>query len=374
MVQSDIRRMTRECDRAGGINLGQGICDQPTDPAIKLAASAAIAADHSTYSKFEGIDLLRARIAAKAAGYNGITCDPDTQVLVTVGSTGGFAIAALALLEPGDEAILFSPFYSYHVNLIRMCGATPVFVPLQEPGWTFDRRALEGAFTPRTRVVVVNTPCNPCGKVFSEEELRFVGGLCAGHGVIALTDEIYEYILFDGRRHVSLASLPGMADRTITLSGFSKTYSMTGWRLGYAIAPADIAARMGVLNDLLYICAPTPLQHGVAAAFDLPASYYDTMRREYEMKRNLLVESCRRAGMRPIVPEGAYYFLADLSALGHGDDRATAAALLQKAGVTCVPGGSFFADPSDGRGFVRFCFAKQRPELEEACRRLDRLG
>jgi len=372
LVQSDIRRMTRECEKVMGINLGQGICDQPTAPLIKAAASEAIASDRSTYSKFEGIDLLRRRISAKASAYNGIDCDPDTQVIVTVGSTGAFAIACLALLDSGDEAIVFSPYYSYHVNLIRMCGGIPIFVPLEPPSWRFEPSALESAFTRRTRLVVINTPCNPCGKVFTEPELRLIGDLCRRGGALAITDEIYEYILFEGRRHVSLASLPGMADHTVTLSGFSKTYSMTGWRLGYAIAPPDIAARMGVLNDLLYICAPTPLQHGVAAAFDLPDSYYEEMRAAYGMKREMLVSACRDAGMKPFVPEGAYYFLADISGLGLKNDREASAFLLATTGIATVPGGSFHADPENGSQQVRLCFAKQLPELEEACRRLRR--
>jgi len=373
LAQSDIRRMTRECDRAGGINLGQGICDQPTDPLIKSAASEAIASDRSTYSKFEGIDLLRRRIARKASAYNGIDCDPDTQVIVTVGSTGAFAITCLALLDAGDEAIVFSPFYSYHVNLIKVCGGIPVFVDLTPPAWGFDPAALERAFTPRTRLVVINTPCNPCGKVFTESELLKIGDLCRLHGALALTDEIYEYILFDGRRHVSMASLPGMAEHTITLSGFSKTYSMTGWRLGYALAPPDVAAKMGVLNDLLYICAPTPLQYGVAAAFDLPPSYYEEMQAAYSVKREMLVGACVDAGMRPFVPQGAYYFLADVSALGLKNDREASASLLARAGIASVPGGSFHSDPKSGEQQVRLCFAKQMPELEEACRRLKRL-
>jgi len=374
IVQSDIRRMTRECERVSGINLGQGVCDQPTDEIIKSAAIQAIENDRSTYSKFEGIDLLRRRIAAKEADYNRVTCDPDTQVVVTVGSTGGFAVACLALLEPDDEVVVFSPFYSYHVNILKMCGAKAVFVPLAAPTWEYSKDTLKAAFTPRTRMVIVNTPCNPCGKVFSVTELSEIGDLCRSHGAIALTDEIYEYILFDDREHVSLASLPGMAEHTITLSGFSKTYSMTGWRLGYAIAPPDVAARMGVLNDLLYICAPTPLQHGVAAAFDLPSSYFDEMRSAYARKREMLVGACRTAGLKPYVPQGAYYFLADVSAHGFRDDREAAAALLARAGVATVPGSSFYADPEQGRQQVRLCFAKQMPELEEACRRLERFG
>jgi aminotransferase len=221
--------------------------------------------------------------------------------------------------------------------------------------------------------VVINTPCNPCGKVFTREELRLIGDLCVRHGAVALTDEIYEYILFDGRRHVSMASLPGLADHTVTLSGFSKTYSMTGWRLGYALAPPDIAAKMGVLNDLLYICAPTPLQHGVLAAFDLAEAYYDELRASYTLKRERLVAACRTAGIEPFVPQGAYYFLADVSGLGMPDAREASREILSRAGVATVPGDSFYGDPAEGRQQVRFCFAKQMPDLDEACRRLGRI-
>jgi len=366
--------MSRENDRVGGINLGQGICDQPTPDLIKDETIAAIRADRNTYSRLEGIDRLRGLIAAKMASYNGVRCDPETQVIVTVGSTGGFAVACLALLEPGDEVLLFSPFYSYHLNLITLCGATPRFVKMRPPGWTFDPAELRAAFSDRTRLVVVNTPSNPSGKVYTTEELRLIADLCAQWGAMALTDEIYEYILYDGRRHVSMASLPGMEDRTITLSGFSKTYSMTGWRLGYLVAARDIAARLGVLNDLLYICAPTPLQHGVAAAFDLPQSYYDALKASYAAKLAMIAEACDEAGLGVFRPQGSYYLLADVSRLGHPSDREAAAWILSTAGVTSIPGSSFHADPEDGRQQIRLCFAKKDHELEEACRRLRRLG
>jgi aminotransferase len=373
-VQSDIRRMSRENERVGGINLGQGICDQPTPDLIKDETISAIRADRNAYSRLEGIDPLRASIAAKMASYNNVRCDPETEVLVTVGSTGGFAIACLALLEPGDEAILFSPFYSYHLNLITMCGATPRFVTMRPPDWAFDPAALRAAFTDRTRIVVVNTPSNPSGKVYTTDELRLVADLCQQRGVIAVTDEIYEYILYDGRRHVSLASLPGMEDRTVTLSGFSKTYSMTGWRLGYVVAARDIASRLGVLNDLLYICAPTPLQHGVAAAFSLPPSYYDELKASYAEKLEMISGALNDSGFGVFRPQGSYYLLADVSRLGQPNDREAAAWLLETVGVTSIPGSSFYANPEDGSHQVRLCFAKKIEELEEACRRLRRLG
>ena len=370
LVQSDIRRMSRECERRGGINLGQGICDQPVPDRIKDAAAAALREDRSSYSKFEGIDPLRAAIARKMAAYNGIHCDPDREVVVTVGSTGGFAAAALAFLEPGDEVILFSPFYGYHLNILRLCQASVRFVATRPPDWRFDPAELEAAFTSRTRAVVVNTPSNPAGKVFSRDELERIAALCQEHGTLAITDEIYEYILYDGHRHLSLGSLPGMEDRTITLSGFSKTYNMTGWRLGYAVGAAPLLEKIGLLNDLLYICAPTPLQHALVAAFDLPPDYYDRMREDYARKRRMTEEACVAAGLRPLPPQGAYYLLVDLGAWNVADDREAAARRLEQAGVASVPGGSFYPEPAEGRRQSRLCFAKSDADLEEACRRI----
>jgi len=370
LVQSDIRRMSRECERLGGINLGQGICDQPVPDSVKEAAKSAIEGDKSIYSKFEGIDPLRERIARKMADYNGIPCDPDREVVVTVGSTGGFVAACLAFVDPGDEVILFSPFYGYHRNILALCGASLKFVTLHPPDWSFDPAELERAFSDKTRAVILNTPSNPCGKVFSREELNHIASLCQKHGALAITDEIYEYILYGAHRHVSIGSLPGMEDRTVTLSGFSKTYNMTGWRLGYAVGAAPLMEKIGLLNDLLYICAPTPLQYAVAAAFDLPPSYYEQLRADYARKLKMTCDACDEVEIRPLMPQGAYYLLADISSLGLSGDREAASFLLGRAGVASVPGTSFYADPADGRQQVRFCFAKQDAHLEEACRRL----
>ncbi len=370
LAQSDIRRMSLECAKVNGINLGQGICDQPIEPLIKQAATRAIAEDRSIYTRLDGIDELRQRIAKKVRDYNRIPCDPNGEVIVNVGSTGSFVTACMALVDPGDEVILFSPFYGYHLNILKVCQATLKFVTLRPPDWSYDPKALEAAFSAKTKFILVNTPSNPCGKVFTRDELTHIADLCLKHDALCVTDEIYEYILYDDRRHVSPGSLTGMQDRTITISGFSKTYAMTGWRLGYTIAPKHLADKLAILNDLINVCAPSPLQHGVVAAFDLPESYYTNMRRDYQVKRDMTVEACREAGMTPFPPQGAYYMLADFSDLGFKDDQEAARVILERCGVAVIPGSSFYVDPRDGRRQIRLCYAKKMPDLEEACRRI----
>src|ERR1043166_368008 len=294
LLQPDIRRMLRECERVGGINLGQGICDLPTIPELVEGACDAIRGSKATYSKFEGIDLLRERIARKIEHFNGFRVDPATEVVVTVGSTGGFATSVLATLNPGDEVILFEPYYGYHLNNLKLLGVVPKFVPLREhDDWSIDFDALRAAFGPKTRGIVVCTPSNPCGKVFSREELERIGALCREFNAWAYTDEIYEYIMYDGRRHVSMASIDSCRDVTITISGFSKTFSVTGWRIGYVVAPQRVAQAIGLVNDVFYICAPTPLQWGIARALEVPDEYYETMARDYQTKRDMRSEERR---------------------------------------------------------------------------------
>ena len=372
--QSFIRRMTRECERVGGINLGQGVCDLPTPPAILQAAAAAVLADESMYSPFEGRRELRQAIAAKAQSYNGLCqVDPERHVTVTCGATGGFLCALHGLLDPGAEVLVFEPYYGYHVNTLRAGGLTPVAVPLAEPDWSLEPAALEAALTPRTRAVLVNTPANPSGKVFSAADLEAVAALCRNHDLLALTDEIYEYIVYE-RPHLSLAALPGMWERTVTISGFSKTYSITGWRLGYAIAPEPLTERLGLANDLMYICAPTPLQLGVARGMrELGPEYYTDLAADYRRKRDRLCAALRQAGLTPRVPAGAYYVLADAASLHPTDDVQAAMALLQRHGIAAVPGHSFYAHAPE-RVLLRFCFAKDWPILEDACRRLETRG
>jgi aminotransferase len=374
VAQSFIRRMTRECDRVHGINLGQGVCDLPTPPAILRAAAEAVLAGQSVYSPFEGRRELRQAIAAKARDYNGLLqVDPETDITVTVGATGAFHCAVQSLLDPGDEVLVFEPYYGYHVNALRAGGLVPVFVSLAGKRWSLDAAALAQAVTPRTRAVLVNTPANPSGKVFSAEELEVVAGVCRRHDLLALTDEIYEYIVYE-QPHVSLASLPGMWERTVTITGFSKTYSITGWRLGYAIAPAALSERIGVANDLLYICAPTPLQVGVAGGMrGLGPEYYRDLAADYRRKRDRLCEALRQAGLEPHVPEGAYYVLAEAAKLDPEDDIRAAMELLRRTGLAAVPGHSFYTVGKPGL-LLRFCFAKDWPVLEDACRRLAALA
>jgi len=372
MQQSYIRRMTRECERVGGINLGQGVCDLPTPPEILTATSAAIQADRSMYSSFEGLPELRMQIARKLARHNGIEVDPATELVVTVGSAGAFACTCQALLNPGDEVIVFEPFYGYHVNTLRGLGLVPAFVPLARPDWGLDSERLAAAITPRTRAIIVNTPANPSGKIFSRPELEGIRDLCVSHDLLLLTDEIYEYIVYEDS-HLSPATIPGLRDRTITLSGFSKTFSITGWRLGYACAPRELAERIGLVNDLLYICAPTPLQHGLATGMaQLSEEYYRELARDYRAKRDEFCAVLAEVGLTPHVPAGAYYVLADVACLEQENAIAAAMHILETVGVASVPGSSFFND-SAGEGLVRFCYAKDWPVLREACERLRQL-
>ena len=371
--QSDIRRYSAICATIGGVNLSQGICDQPAPKAVKEAARLAIDDDHAIYTNLQGTSELREAIAAKMRSFNGIDCDGETEICVTVGAAGAFACAALATLNPGDECLTFSPFYSYHVNLVRMIGGKVTFVDLRAPDWTYDSKQLAAAFTDRTRMVLINTPANPTGKVFTEAELLEIAELAERHNAWIVTDEIYEYITY-GHPHVSVGRFPQARPRTITISGASKTYAVTGWRIGYAVGPAEIISRIAVLNDLFYICAPAPLQHGVQAGLGLPDSYYNEMRADYTRKRDLLVDTLREVGFTVYEPEGSYYLLAAFEEDRWPDATVAAEEILNELGVATVPGSAFYRNPEDGRCQLRFCYAKQMADLEDACTRLCRLG
>jgi aminotransferase len=369
--------MTVACQDMGGINLAQGVCDTDPPHPVVAAAHQAIDAGLNIYTRLDGITPLREAIAQKLAAYNRLPVDPATEVLVTSGATGALHAALLALLNPGDECIVFEPFYGYHLATLRSQRVQPIAIPLSQPDWALDLDRLRASITPRTRGLILNSPGNPSGKVFSRAELQSIAELVLQHDLFVFTDEIYEYFLFDGHRHTSFASLPGMAERTVTISGFSKTFSITGWRLGYLAASARWIPSIGYFHDLTYVCAPAPLQHGAAAGLlALPQSFYDGLSTEYQAHRDTLCASLARAGLTPSVPTGAYYVLADASRIPGSDSKSKARRRLADTGVAAVAGSAFFlTDPHTGhnRGdhLLRFCFAKKQEDLVEACRRLE---
>lgn len=369
LAQSDIRRMTRECDAVGGINLGQGICQLPTPGPVAEGAIAAIQRGDAIYSYPEGILPLREAIAEKLERDNGIVADPRSEIVVTSGASGAYTAALHGLFDPGDGILLFEPYYGYHRNAAVVAGLVPQFAKLEEPEFEVTEEALLAGIDERTRAVVVCTPSNPSGKMWSVGELELMARVAKEHDLIVITDEIYEYITYDGAEHVSPATVADLDERTVTIMGLSKTFSITGWRLGYAVAPAEWAQAMTVVHDLFYICAPTPLQHGVTAGFSLPASFYEEMRAEYARKRERLCEALDHAGLDPVWPQGAYYVLANLEKLEQPTARAGSMELLQRTGVACVPGTAFYED-GRGEGRARFCFALAEEHIALASDRI----
>lgn len=370
IVQSTIRTMSVECEKVGGVNLAQGVCDTEVPAVVRRAAEAAIEAGHNQYTRADGIASLREAIARKLARHNGITADPETEILVTSGVTGGFDSACRALLNPGDEVVLFEPFYGYHFATLAGQCCKPVLVSLDPPDYQLVTDRLSTAITTKTRGIVVNTPANPSGKVFSVAELEQIAAIAQHHDLFLFTDEIYEHFVYDGQRHVSPASLPGIADRAITISGFSKVFSITGWRVGFLHASPRWTPAINYFHDLTYVCAPSAFQHGAAAGLDeLPESFYSGLIEEYQGKRQMICDALRQSGIEPSVPAGAYYVLADASVVPGADSVVKAMNLLHLTGVASVPGDAFFLG---GRGdhLLRFCFAKTDADLENACERL----
>ncbi len=373
ITQAEIRVMTLECEKLGGINLAQGVCDTGVPPPVRSGAKIAIDEGINSYTRFDGLAELRQAIAVKLREFNRICADPETEITVSSGSTGAFYCTCLALLDPGDEVILFEPYYGYHLNTIEAVGATATYVRMHPPDWRFELRDLERAITPRTKGIMINTPANPSGKVFDRREIESIGDIACRHDLFIFTDEIYEYFVYDGRRHLSPASILGLADRTITISGVSKTYSITGWRVGYSVAERRWAEIIGHMNDLIYVCAPAPLQCGVARGMnELPRSYYDDLLVHYTDKRERLCRALTSAGLTPCVPQGAYYVLADVSRLPGATSKQKAMHLLRECGVAAVPGEAFY-HAGGGENLVRLCYAKDDAELDVACRRLQRL-
>lgn len=366
-TESVIREMTRLALKHGAVNLAQGFPDFPCPDELKKAAYDAIANDVNQYAITWGAKDLREEISRRVRAYNGMDFDPDTGITVTCGSTEAMLASLLAVISPGDEVIVPEPFYENYGPDTILSGAVPRHVPLNDD-FSLDEEVWKEAFSKKTRAIVLNTPNNPTGKVFTGEELSFIADLCREHNVIAITDEIYEHILYDGRRHLSIGSLPGMDDRTITIGSFSKTYSVTGWRVGYALADPALTNRIRKIHDFLTVGAPAPLQQACAAALRLPESYYRDLATDYDRKRKILFGGLRKAGFSCELPQGAYYIFTDISAFGMNDVE-FARHLIETASVAAVPGSSFYHE--GGTTKLRFTFSKKDETLHEACHRLE---
>ena len=376
-TESVIREMTRVSAQYGGVNLAQGFPNFPPPRVLVEAAHRALDGDFHQYAITWGARNLREAIAAKFERFYGHRVDPERQVTVCCGSTEAMLSTLLAVLDPGDEIVIFEPFYENYGPGAIISGAKPVFVPLEPPDFSFDPDRLARAFTPRTRAIVFNSPNNPTGKVFSLRELEIIAELCQRHDVLAITDEIYEHMVYDGLRHIPIATLPGMADRTITISGVSKSYSVTGWRIGYTISSPELAVGIRRAHDFVTVGAPAPLQEAAVTALHLPDSYYDALRESYQARRDLLRGQLDKAGFRTFDVQGAYYILTEcahfLERYGLPDDTAFAMYLIKEVGVATVPGSSFYAHPELGRTKIRFCFPKTDDVLLDAGQRLQRL-
>ncbi len=372
-TESVIREMTRLATRHGAVNLSQGFPDFPAPDVVKAEAARAVMADVNQYAITWGAKRLRDALVAKQQRFTGLTFDPEREVAVCCGSTECMAAVMLALVDPGDEVIVFEPYYENYGPDAILCGAVPRFVRLREPDWSFDPNELAAAFNARTRAIVVNTPNNPTGKVFSRAELEQIAALCRHWDVIAITDEIYEHILYDGAEHVSMAALEGMRERTVTVSGLSKTWSVTGWRIGWCLAPPDLTGAIRKVHDFLTVGAPAPLQEAAAVALEMPDDYFTKLAASYRERREFLLPVLEAAGFRTFPPRGAYYVMTDISGFGFPDDVTFARWLVSEGGVAAVPGSSFYSDPTAGSQRLRFHFARKRETLEAAAEKLSSL-
>ena len=387
-TESVIREMSREAVKHGAVNLGQGFPDWPAPADIKQKAKDAIDDDHNQYAITWGVKSFRDAIAAKTKWFLGLDIDPETEITVTCGSTEGMIAAAMATIDPGEEAVIFDPYYENYMPDAIISGATPRFVPLYrgDDGYYFDRDELRAAFNEKTKAIIICNPNNPTGKVFTRDEMEFIAGLCKEFDALCFTDEIYEHIIYDlgsgisdfgskkeQPRHISMAQLDGMRERTVVVNSMSKTYSVTGWRVGYCIAPPAITGAIRKVHDFLTVGAANPLQHAGAYALALPPSYYEELQREYQRKRDFIVPVLQNAGFKCDYPEGAYYVMADISNFGFANDIEFTKYLIREIGVTVIPGSSFYHDERLGSQMVRFCFCKKDETLRSAAERLAKL-
>ena len=376
-TESVIREMTREALKHGAVNLSQGFPDFPAPADLKRAAAAAINDDVNQYAVTWGAKDFREAIADKTRWFLGLDYDPEREITVTCGSTEGMIAAMMATVDPGEEVVVFEPFYENYAPDAILSGATPRYVPLRAPDWTFDPDELRAAFNPRTKAVILCNPNNPTGKVFTREEMEFIAALCREFDALCFTDEIYEHIIYPREdrevEHISMAQLEGMRDRTLVVNSMSKTYSVTGWRVGYVLAPADITSAVRKVHDFLTVGAAAPLQRAGAYALRLPPGYYEELGREYRRRRDMLLPALEDVGFKVFEPDGAYYVMTDISAFGFRDDVEFTRHLIQQVGVACVPGSSFYSRPELGARQVRFCFCKKDETLEAAADRLRKL-
>jgi L-glutamine---4-(methylsulfanyl)-2-oxobutanoate aminotransferase len=379
-TESVIREMTREAMKYRAVNLGQGFPDFAAPADIKQKAMEAIAADHNQYAITWGVKSFRDAIAAKTKWFLGLEIDPETEITVTCGSTEGMIAAMMATVDEGEEVVVFEPFYENYAPDAILSDATPRHVPLRfgDGEWHFDHDELGSAFSKRTKAIILCNPNNPTGKVFTRDELEFIAGLCKEFDALAFTDEIYEHILYPRAgadiTHISMANIDGMRDRTVVVNSMSKTYSVTGWRVGYCIAPPDITSAIRKVHDFLTVGAANPLQHAGTYALNLPETYYTELQREYQRKRDFIVPVLQDAGFICDLPDGAYYVMCDISPFGFANDIDFTRHLIREIGVAVVPGSSFYHDPQLGAQMVRFCFCKKDETLDAAAERLTKLA
>src|SRR5271157_2128196 len=372
-TESVIREMTRLALEHNAVNLAQGFPDFPAPEEVKEAAVQAIRADINQYEITWGAREFRRAVAERIHHETGLEVDPEREMTVCCGATETMIASLLAIIDPGDEVVVFEPFYENYRPDAIICGAATRHVRLHPPDWTFDPQDLAAAFTDRTRTIVLNTPNNPTGKVFTRAELELIAEQCKRTNAYAITDEIYQYLVYDGFRHISLATLPGMRERTITINAMSKTYSVTGWRVGYAIAPPEVSNAIRKMHDFLTVGAAAPFQEAGVTALRLPEEYYHKLCSEYVLRRDRMLAALEEAGFRCFKPRGAYYIMTDISRFGFSDDLEFTRHLVKDIGVAVVPGSSFYSDPSSGRQQVRFTFCKTDATLDEAARRLQKL-
>ena len=372
-TESVIREMTRLALQYNAINLSQGFPDFPASAEIKRAAQEAIAADINQYAITWGAKSLRNAIAEKFQRWQGIAIDPEREITVCCGSTEAMMSSMMAIINPGDEVVVFEPFYENYGPDAILSGATPRFVRLYPPDWTFDPAELAAAFGPATKAIILNTPNNPTGKVFERAELESIRDFCIRWNAYAITDEIYEHMLYDGAKHISMITLDGMRERTITINALSKTYSVTGWRVGWAVAVPEVTSAIRKVHDFLTVGAAAPLQEAGALALKFPPSYYETLAREYLARRDRLLGILTGAGFHCFKPHGAYYIMTDISSFGFPDDITFAKFLVKEIGVAAVPGSSFYQNPVDGRAHLRFTFCKMEKTFQAAAERLAKL-